>query len=121
MMLSVPFTNQIIESTKTTCDVLATYRDLINSFPASMYQLEMNNSWTKDVIYRMSDGQVQVDYHPTPMNYYNYLTKLGFALNEDSKLYALESDKTYRTVESIEQLQELFYGEYEFSTTKNMW
>lgn len=121
MMLSVPFTNQIFEETETVTEILDTYSDLIDSFPTSMFDLEMNKTWTNDVTYRMSDGQVQVDYHPTPTNYYNYLTKLGFVLNDDSETYARESDQVYRSATSNEQLQVLFHDEYDFFTTKNMW
>lgn len=121
MMLSVPFTNQIFEETKTVTEVLDTYSDLIASFPTSMFELEMNNRWTNDVIYKVSDGNTQVDYHPTPLNYYNYLTKLGFSLSDESKTYMLHCEQKYRSAKSIEQLQALFYEEYDFFTTKNMW
>ncbi len=121
MMLSVPVTHQIFDSTELTNDILNTYSDLINSFPETMFELEMQNNWTSDVQYINNEDKMQIDYHPTPMNYYNYLTKLGFVLNDKAKQYAIDSEQTYRSAKSIQQLQALFYGEYDFFTTKNMW
>jgi hypothetical protein len=121
MMLSVPFNYQIYDKTEKTNDILNTYRDLIKSFPPTLFELGMNRSWTSDVEYIMSDGQLQIDYHPTPMDYYNYLTKLGFELSPEAKDYAMESDNTYRTIKTFEQLQATFYGEFDFMPKDNMW
>lgn len=121
MMLSVPVTHQIFYPTDLTEEVLETYKDLIDSFPPTMFQTEMKNNWTTDVEYINNENKLQSDYHPTPMNYYNYLTSMGFVLNDKAKEYALASEKTYRSAESIQQLQALFYEEYDFFTTKNMW
>jgi hypothetical protein len=100
---------------------LNTYSDLIESFPPSIFEHEMNKFWTDDVEYEMSDGKLQVDYHPTPMNYYNYLTKLGFELSAQAKEYAMESENTYRTMKTFAQRQATFYDEFEPTVTKNMW
>jgi len=121
MMLSVPFNYQLYKQTEKTNDILNTYSDLIESFPPSIFELEMNKFWTDDVEYEMSDGKLQVDYHPTPMNYYNYLTKLGFELSAQAKEYAMESENTYRTMKTFAQLQATFYDEFEPTVTKNMW
>jgi hypothetical protein len=121
MMLSVPFNYQIYDETEKTNDILNTYSDLIESFPPTLFELGMKRSWTSDVEYIMSDGQLQIDYHPTPMDYYNYLTKLGFELSSQAKDYAMESDNTYRTIKTFEQLQATFYGEFDFITKDNMW
>lgn len=121
MMLSVPVTHQVFETTELTTDILNTYSDLIDSFPATLFETEMQNKWTDDVEYVNNEDKMQIDYHPTPMNYYNYLTQLGFALSDNSKQYAIDSENTYRSAKSIQQLQALFYEEYDFFTTKNMW
>lgn len=121
MMLSVPFDYQIYDKTEKTDDILNTYSDLIKSFPPTLFEFGMNKRWTTDVEYEMSDGKLQIDYHPTPMNYYNYLTKLGFELSSQAKDYAMESENTYRTMKTFEQLQATFYGEFDFMTKDNMW
>jgi hypothetical protein len=121
MMLSVPFNHQVYVETEKTTEVLNTYSDLIESFPPSLFELEMNNKWTADVSYIGNENVPQIDYHPTPMNYYNYMTKLGFALSDIAEQYAIDSETTYRTAKSLQQLQALFYSEYDFFTTENMW
>jgi hypothetical protein len=121
MMLSVPFNYQIYDKTEKTDDILNTYSDLIESFPPTLFEFGMNGFWTSDVEYIMSDGQLQVDYHPTPMDYYNYLSNLGFELSDQAKAYAMESDATYRTIKTFEQLQATFYSEFDFMTQDNMW
>jgi hypothetical protein len=121
MMLGVPFDHQVYVETETTNEILNTYSDLIESFPPTMFELELNNKWTDDVSYINNENVQQIDYHPTPMNYYNYLTNLGFELNDAATQYAIASEKTYRSAESIKQLQALFYEEYDFWNNKNMW
>jgi hypothetical protein len=121
LMLSVPFNHQVYVETEKTTEIMSTYTDLIESFPPSLFDLEMNNKWTDDVSYIGNENVIQIDYHPTPINYYNYLTKLGFELNEVAKQYAIDSENTYRSATSIQQLQAVFYGEYDFFTTENMW
>jgi hypothetical protein len=121
MMLSVPFNYQIYNETEKTKDILNTYSDLIESFPPTLFELGMNKVWTSDVEYEMSDGKLQIDYHPTPMDYYNYLTKLGFELSSQAKDYAMESENTYRTLKTFAQLQATFYSEFDFMTKENMW
>jgi hypothetical protein len=121
MMLSVPFNYQIYNETEKTNDILNTYSELSESFPPTLFEFGMNKFWTSDVEYIMSDGKLQVDYHPTPMDYYNYLTNLGFELNIQSKNYAMESDITYRAIKNFAQLQPTFSDEFECTATKNMW
>lgn len=70
-------------------DIIDTYKDLLATFPKSMLELEMNNHWESGSHYKgeQFDG-VRADYHPNPIRYCNYLTKLGFPLTQDSIDYA---------------------------------
>lgn len=102
-MLSVPFEYQQ-DDDELTKEVLSTYKNVVDYFPESMFELEMKYDWTRDVVYDFR-GNLLPDYHPTPLNYYNYLKALGIDLNSSALEYAAQSDALVRSMKSIEEIR----------------
>ena len=75
-----------------TIDIVALYKELLDSFPPNMYDTEFPNGWKHGVKY-INDGKLVEDAHPTPQNYYNYLSKIGINLSELSKKYIDETNE----------------------------
>jgi hypothetical protein len=69
-----------------------------------MFELEMNSRWTNNVVYEFR-GEKMIDYHPTPLNYYNYLNKIGIPLNEDALQFATQADATLKSVTSMAEIR----------------
>ena len=92
-----------------TKEIIAVYQDLISTFPKSLYELEMNSDWQPGSTYRseMFSG-VREDYHPNPIRYCNYLTKLGLPITQASVDYAEESTKTILTIEHRNEFPIMF-------------
>lgn len=107
-MLSVPFDYQQDSKDKTTIDVLSSYKKVIDYFPVDMFELEMNGQWTTNINYEFY-GQIITDYHPTPINYYNYLRALGIDLNNSALEYAAQSDSLLKSMKSIEEIRRTWY------------
>ena len=84
--------------------VLETYKNVVDYFPPSMLELEMNGRWTTDVVYEIK-GKKMPDYHPTPLNYYNYLKKIGIPLNEDTLQFATQADATLKSITSMDEIR----------------
>lgn len=115
-MLSVPFDYQQDDKDILASEVLSTYKKVIDYFPESMFELEMNSAWTIDVHYEFK-GHMMQDYHPTPLNYYNYLRALGINVNSNALEYAAQSDSLLRSMKSIEQIRSTWF-DIDFSSQK---
>lgn len=102
-MLSVPFEFQQTFRGQVTKEVMESYKNVIDYFPESMYVLEMNGEWTNNVKYEFR-GKPFFDYHPTPINYYNYLKALGISLNNSALEYAAQADALLKSAKSLEQI-----------------
>lgn len=91
-ILSVPFDYQmdLSEYKNIGKEVYQLYQDLEDSFPESLFHLQMNGIWGQHIKYysSWSPDKPGVDYHPTTVDYMNYLLKLGINLTDDSKRYA---------------------------------
>lgn len=118
-MLSVPFEYQQDLKNETTTEVLETYKEVIDYFPPSMFESEMNYNWTTNVVYEFNDKPMP-DYHPTPLNYYNYLKSLGLELKDKALEYAAQSDMLLRTMKSIAQIRET-WPDIDMSNKKDFW
>lgn len=79
-------------------EIVNTYSDLIDTFPESMFELEMNCDWECGSTYECESGEIRNDYHPNPIRYCNYLIKLGFPIMQSSIDYAKETSDTMKTV-----------------------
>ena len=104
-MLSVPFDYQQDIKDQSTIDVLSAYKKVVDYFPLDMFDLEMNCQWTQTVTYDFR-GKPMPDYHPTPINYYNYIKALGINLNNDALEYAAQSDALLRSIKTIDQIRD---------------
>lgn len=104
-MLSVPFDYQQDNKDDKVVDVLSTYKQVIDYFPTDMFNLEMKGAWPTSVTYEFR-GQMFQDYHPTPINYYNYLKALGINLNNDALEYATQSTTLLKSFKTFDQIKE---------------
>lgn len=69
--------------------VVELYSSLLNSFPASMREIEFPNGFEVGAVY-LSKGKIFKDIHPLPVRYYNYLIKIGLNLTDLSEKYVKE-------------------------------
>ncbi len=101
-MLSVPFQYQMERLDFP--EIMNVYRPLINSFPGSLFQLEMLGQWTNGHEY-IKNRELFYDYHPATDRYYNYLKKIGVPLTNKAQIYTevsmeqLLSSKYYEDIE----------------------
>lgn len=102
-MLSVPFDYQQSHNDTMVKEILGVYNDVVEYFPTSMFELEMNSHWTSNIEYEFN-GSPMIDYHPSPLNYYNYLKALGLPINDAALEYAAQSDTLLRSMKSFEQI-----------------
>lgn len=70
------------------------YSELWESMPPSLQETMFPDGWKIGTEMINEDGKVFADHHPTTIDYYNYLIKLGINL----------SDKSARYVENAEQI-----------------
>lgn len=112
-LMSVPADHQALEDNS---DVLSLYSELINKFPKTLLEV-MGGQWIfghkyYDPHYDKSSKKKTVadnpdpnfeDYHPNTMDYYNYLNKLGFVLNNNAHKFAQDSYNTYLNRKHVDQ------------------
>jgi hypothetical protein len=90
-------------------EIIDTYKDLLSTFPKSMFELEMNNHWDTSCSYRSDTfSGVRADYHPTPTRYCNYLIKLGLPITQDAIDYAEECSQLLATLTHRSEFATLF-------------
>ena len=106
-MLSVPINhdfgrsikNTIFEPTYRVAKNL--YQPIVDSMPKSLQSVEFNNKWEVEHTYynnyRGDPTVLQDDYHPGPIRYYQYLSKIGFNLSESTLKYAEKYNKILRS------------------------
>lgn len=118
-MLSVPFDYQQDLKDEITAEIIETYKEVIEYFPLNMFESEMKCVWTQDIWYEANGNQIP-DYHPTPMNYYNYLKTLGINLNDNALEYAAQSDAMLRSMKSFAQIRQ-YWPDLDTHTRKDFW
>lgn len=70
--------------------IISLYSELEKEYPESLYA-SRGRKWSQLVKYYDPNHGDFTDYHPAPIDYYNYLTKIGFTLDQESLDYATES------------------------------
>jgi hypothetical protein len=92
-LMSVPFNYEHkthgMEYHKTTESIFKLYADLLNDYPKQTLYEFMGNKWPGTIKYINSD--VDTDYHPTPVDYANYLINCGVPISQEAVDYAQES------------------------------
>lgn len=106
-MLSVPFDYQQDKNNPIGDELIDTYSELVKSFPTDMFTLEMNKVWGYSCAY-MNNGELFYDYHPSPKNYYNYLSKIGIPMSEKSLDYVNNATEILKQVKEEPQFQIAF-------------
>lgn len=100
-LMSVPFDyenkiNDISLDDELTTSIIETYSDLLNEYPKlSLYEF-MNYKWSSLIKYKNNahpELDVFIDYHPTPVDYANYLLTCKVPITQEAIIYAHESLK----------------------------
>ena len=117
-MLSAPFVtnSEAPGNVKATVpyDIRAVYENTFNKFKPSLFELELKENWKElENDYKFSDG------HPSPLRYYNYLTKLGINLTEKSKQYAIDMSELLKTIE-VRNIVPVYFPEQDENVSKSM-
>jgi len=103
-------------------DVLSTYKELTDSFGLALKDSLPKGRWPDHIKYydHYSDRMV-TEYHPTPIQYYDYLVKLGFNMSLDSKEYSATADYKVSKITTRLELDSHFAQEFEseINVTKN--
>jgi hypothetical protein len=123
-LIGVPFNYQ--NETNDIEEVLFTYKKIIDKFPKSIYELEMNNEWPREIEFYF-DWNLKnktYEYHPHTLNYANYLIKLGIDLPNHTIKYANFSLYKIKRTEYFTKLINEFPGLFKDETngfSKLMW
>lgn len=80
-----------VEDQETMKTVKNLYSDIWDSFPPSLFEVIRNEKWHVTAE-RIVNGQSFGDTHPTPIEYYDYLIKIGINLSNSTKKYAEYSE-----------------------------
>lgn len=115
-MMSVPVTYQHDGDNITIKnDVLETYQSLISSFKLSLLESLPDQKWPTHISYFDDfSNRTTREYHPTPLQYYEYLCQLDFPMTDTSKEYAVQADQYLSKVKKSSDLVKHFYSEARF-------
>ena len=84
-------------------------KELLDSFPPSLYELEMNSQWDPSSRYKSKAfSGVHSDYHPNTTRYCNYLIKIGLPITDEAIQYAEESTKSIQQVKNRDDFTTIF-------------
>lgn len=87
-------------------EIIDVYKDMYNDFPPTLQEAMFPNGWVGTLL-RGQPGNTFLDSHPLPIDYYNYLVKLG--VNITDKEYAEKStEKAYQAKPDNSDWEEYF-------------
>jgi hypothetical protein len=99
-LMSVPadyesrYKNDVLLDKNLTTSIIETYSDILKEYPnPSLYEF-MNYKWSASIKYKHHqhpEQDVFIDYHPTPVDYANYLIRCNVPITEEAIIYARES------------------------------
>lgn len=98
-LMSIPYdyesSSRRMPIKKLTNTIINTYEPFLHDeYPnMSLYEF-MNNEWSSSITYKHNDHpglDKFIDYHPTPVDYANYLIKCGVPISQEAIDYAQES------------------------------
>lgn len=102
-------------------EILDVYKDLLDTFPKSMLELELDGEWPTELSYIPHNGtEPRIDYHPTPERYCQYLIKLGFPLTESAIEYADRTTKLIKTFKTRHEFADKL-PEFHHYKAKGIW
>lgn len=93
-------------------EILRFYKSMIKEIPPTMFDLEMNGEWENGHEYYDANHGNFPDYHPNPLRYYNYLTKLGIKLSDTTKQFAEESTVKLKSTKTKDEIIKIFGNEH---------
>jgi hypothetical protein len=90
--MAVPFdyehANHTMEPDKVTKSIFNLYSNLYEQYPKSLYEF-LHRKWNS--IIRYTDSDIPIDYHPSPVDYKNYLIDCSVPITQEAINYAHES------------------------------
>jgi hypothetical protein len=90
-------------------EILKVYTDTITITPPALLDLELGGEFKYGHMYiRSGETTLYRDYHPHPLNYYNYLNKIGLPLTDKSKSYTEQSMQLLYKVKTQDDLHTTF-------------
>lgn len=106
-LASVPYHHQQDMTDASIQPILDLYKDTCQATPPCLYELEMKNEWTNGHVY-INQGNSHQDYHPDPMRYCNYLSRLSFPITNIGKEYALSSRAKLHNTKTRDEIVVVF-------------
>lgn len=123
IMASVPYDYQQDPNDSSVREILELYKETTISTPPCLLDLEMNGKWENGHYYHdpacCPPGEQFGDYHPNPLRYHNYLTRIGLPLTDKSLLYAQKSTEDLHRIKTRAELDMLF-PEIKFSQSRTI-
>lgn len=111
-LASVPYDHQMDPDDTSVKEILELYKETTLLTPPCLFELEMNGMWENGCEYldpgHGEPGEVFYDYHPNPLRYYSYLTKIGMPLTDKSLSYAQHSAAALQKVKTRAELDVSF-------------
>jgi len=91
----------------TMTEVIDVYKDLYNSFPPTMQETMFPNGWVGTIWRGFDPNQLHLDSHPLPIDYHNYLVKIGVNLT-DREYAEKATEKAYTAKPDYSDWEEIF-------------
>ena len=107
-MLSVPFDHQMDNYNEKVRYFINLYKDLEDSLPDNLFDLEMNGYWQHGSRYKETWTDLYEDYHPSPLRYANYLKKIGIELTDEAYQYAIDSTIKLQAITHYKEFETVF-------------
>lgn len=107
-MLSVPFDHQMDNYHEKIRYFIDLYKDLEDSLPDNLFDLEMNGYWQHGSRYQESWADMYEDYHPSTLRYANYLKKIGVELTDAAYQYAIDSTVKLQAIKHYTEFETVF-------------
>lgn len=108
-MMSVPVMTQHEDDPKDIVDsVLDTYKNLLGMFGLTLQESLPYGTWPSGVSYINDNNVEEHEYHPSTVQYGEYLRKLGFYISDEVNEYIMSSAKKAEQSKTFNDLRDNF-------------
>lgn len=84
-------------------DLIAVYSDLEKQMLPNLMTTQFADGWTNSYTYTDGNGELYTDYHPTPVQYAEYLQKAGFNLSKKTLSWCKKQDEHFSNLDHIDK------------------
>ena len=120
-LASIPYNYQN-EDDSSIAPILKLHEKTIKITPRCLFELEMNRFWgTGHSYYDSLHNGIMNDYHPNPVQYRNYLEKIGIPMTEKSMTFAQESLAKLLQTKSNSEILNTFVNNSQGTAQFNGW